>query len=66
MRSAERQNESSAFLMSYPLTAGKTESKIDVMFYVVEDATVKIGHNVRTTNKWVGFNPNNILNNTGL
>ena len=33
---------------------------------VVEDATVKIGHNVRTTNKWVGFNPNNILNNTGL
>ena len=52
--------------MSYPLTAGKTESKIDVMFYVVEDATVKIGHNVRTTNKWVGFIPNNILNNTGL
>ena len=34
--------------------------------HVVEEATVKIGHNVRTTNKWVGFNPNNILNNTGL
>ena len=33
---------------------------------LVEEATVKIGHNVRTTNKWVGFNPNNILNNTGL
>ena len=33
---------------------------------IVEEATVKIGHNVRTTNKWVGFNPNNILNNTGL
>ena len=29
--SAGRQNESSAFLMSCPLTAGKTESKIDLM-----------------------------------
>ena len=32
VRSAGKQNESSAFLMSYPLTAGKTESKIDLMF----------------------------------
>ena len=32
VRSAGRQNESSAFLMSYRLTAGKTESKIDLMF----------------------------------
>ena len=37
-----------------------------VFVTIVEEATVKIGHNVRTTNKWVGFNPNNILNNTGI
>ena len=42
----------------YPLSTSE--------WVVVEETGVKIGHNVRTTNKWVGFNPNNILNNTGL